>query len=128
MCAANTFPTCGTDGDDLPKNICNINDSSNISDTNNANNANKNKNSVVNDKLIDRNGNSNNNNNRNVNKHRSEVTEPNVIIYFHGNAGNVGHRIELAAHYVNNLHCAVMMVDYRGYGLSSPATIDQDGL
>lgn len=89
-----------------------------------SNNASGITNNNANDKSVDRNINSG----KTSDNHHNEPNEPNVLIYFHGNAGNVGHRIELATHYVNNLHCAVMMVDYRGYGLSSPAIIDQDGL
>lgn len=42
-----------------------------------------------------------------------------TIIYFHGNAGNMGHRLQN----VNGLYflcrCNVLLVDYRGYGLST---------
>lgn len=51
-----------------------------------------------------------------------------VLLYFHGNAGNVGHRIELARYFVHHLHCAVLMMDYRGYGLSTSVPPTQAGL
>lgn len=51
-----------------------------------------------------------------------------MLLYFHGNAGNVGHRLPLAQLLVAHLGCAVMMVDYRGFGRSDNAEIDQEGL
>ncbi|EPY25984.1 Bem46-like serine peptidase [Strigomonas culicis] len=51
-----------------------------------------------------------------------------VLLYFHGNAGNVGHRLGLAQAFVERLGCAVFMVDYRGYGFSSEAVPNQQGL
>ncbi|KAF5309529.1 hypothetical protein D9619_012315 [Psilocybe cf. subviscida] len=41
-----------------------------------------------------------------------------TVIMFHGNAGNFGHRIPLARMFFNHMHCNVLMVCYRGYGLS----------
>lgn len=38
---------------------------------------------------------------------------------FHGNAGNIGHRLPIAKVFVNDLNCNVLMVQYRGYGLST---------
>lgn len=38
---------------------------------------------------------------------------------FHGNAGNIGHRLPVAKLLVNELHCSILMLQYRGYGLSS---------
>lgn len=51
-----------------------------------------------------------------------------MLIYFHGNAGNVGHRVPIAAAMVAKMHCAVLMMDYRGFGLSDDAEVDQEGL
>ena len=45
-------------------------------------------------------------------------TEKGVIVYFHGNAGNVGHRLPIAYHLAKATGCAVVMIDYRGYGRS----------
>jgi uncharacterized protein len=53
---------------------------------------------------------------------------PFVLLYFHGNAGNVGHRLSLAQAFVLHLRCAVMMMDYRGFGLSDDAEPIQEGL
>ncbi|KAG2456579.1 protein ABHD13 [Erpetoichthys calabaricus] len=41
-----------------------------------------------------------------------------TIIYFHGNAGNIGHRVPNALLMVVNLKVNVVLVDYRGYGKS----------
>lgn len=51
-----------------------------------------------------------------------------VLVYFHGNAGNVGHRVSVAHAFATKLDCAVLMVDYRGFGLSSDAELTQEGL
>jgi len=40
-----------------------------------------------------------------------------TIVMFHGNGGNMGHRIPLALAFLK-MRCNVMMVSYRGYGLS----------
>jgi fermentation-respiration switch protein FrsA (DUF1100 family) len=42
-----------------------------------------------------------------------------TILMFHGNAGNIGYRLPIAKILVNDLHCNVLMLQYRGYGLSS---------
>ncbi|XP_062545404.1 protein ABHD13 [Armigeres subalbatus] len=41
-----------------------------------------------------------------------------TFVYFHGNAGNMGHRLQNASGFYHTLQCNVMMVEYRGYGLS----------
>ena len=38
---------------------------------------------------------------------------------FHGNAGNIGHRVPIAKVLQENLDCNVLMAEYRGYGLST---------
>lgn len=40
------------------------------------------------------------------------------VIYFHGNAGNIGHRMELVKQLVGTFPCNVFLLSYRGYGLS----------
>ncbi|KAF2863555.1 alpha/beta-hydrolase [Piedraia hortae CBS 480.64] len=42
-----------------------------------------------------------------------------TVVMFHGNAGNIGYRIPIARVLANDLFCSVLMVEYRGYGLSS---------
>jgi fermentation-respiration switch protein FrsA (DUF1100 family) len=38
---------------------------------------------------------------------------------FHGNAGNIGHRVPIAKVLAENAGCNVFMAEYRGYGLCS---------
>lgn len=42
-----------------------------------------------------------------------------ALLYFHGNAGNISHRLERAKLLVESLGLDVFLVDYRGYGASS---------
>lgn len=42
-----------------------------------------------------------------------------TIVMFHGNAGNIGHRLPIARVLANDLYCNVFMLQYRGYGLST---------
>lgn len=41
-----------------------------------------------------------------------------TLIYFHANAGNMGHRLPIAKQLQIYLGCNILMVSYRGYGLS----------
>jgi fermentation-respiration switch protein FrsA (DUF1100 family) len=54
-----------------------------------------------------------------------------TLVTFHGNAGNVGHRLPIGKVLSESLGCHVFMVEYRGYGLStgspSEAGISIDG-
>ncbi|KAI0338313.1 alpha/beta-hydrolase [Trametopsis cervina] len=45
------------------------------------------------------------------------ATRP-TIVMFHGNGGNLGHRIPLARVFFSKMRCNVLMMSYRGYGLS----------
>lgn len=42
-----------------------------------------------------------------------------TVMMFHGNAGNIGHRLPIARVLANDLYCNVLMLQYRGYGLST---------
>ena len=46
---------------------------------------------------------------------------------FHGNAGNIGHRVPIAKVIEENAGCNVFMLEYRGYGLST-GTPDEAGI
>ena len=46
---------------------------------------------------------------------RKDVT----ILMFHGNAGNVGHRLPIGKVLSESLGCNVFMLEYRGYGMST---------
>jgi pimeloyl-ACP methyl ester carboxylesterase len=50
-----------------------------------------------------------------------------TIIFFHGNAGNIGARNPNIEQMVKRLYSNVLMVDYRGYG-NSEGTPTEDGL
>ena len=41
-----------------------------------------------------------------------------TVVYFHANAGNMGHRMPIAKEMMNRLNCNVFMLSYRGYGKS----------
>lgn len=48
-----------------------------------------------------------------------------TIIFFHGNAGNMGHRLQNAVGLYHNLHCNILLVEYRGYGLSEGSPTEE---
>ena len=48
-----------------------------------------------------------------------------VIIWFHGNAGNIGHRVENLVLMREQLRVSVFLFDYRGYGNSEGAPSEQ---
>ena len=50
-----------------------------------------------------------------------------TILNFHGNAGNIGHRLPIARVLANDLGCTTLMLEYRGYGLST-GNPDEEGL
>ena len=50
-----------------------------------------------------------------------------VLIWYHGNAGNISHRLETARAFVERLGFDIVLVDYRGYGLSE-GTPEETGL
>jgi len=56
-------------------------------------------------------------------QHAKNVT----IIMFHGNAGNIGHRLPIAKVLSKDIACNVLMLQYRGYGLST-GDPDEKGL
>lgn len=41
-----------------------------------------------------------------------------TVLFFHGNAGNIGHRLPNVKGLFKHLHANVFLVEYRGYGLS----------
>ncbi|GES92345.1 alpha/beta hydrolase protein [Rhizophagus clarus] len=41
-----------------------------------------------------------------------------TILLFHANAGNMGHRLPIAREFYVKLRCNVVLLSYRGYGLS----------
>jgi len=55
------------------------------------------------------------------------IAKPLTVLMFHGNAGNIGHRLPIARILEENVGCNVLMLQYRGYGLSS-GTPNEEGL
>ena len=56
-------------------------------------------------------------------RHARNVT----VLMFHGNAGNIGYRLPIAKVLQEDLGCNVLMLQYRGYGLST-GTPNEKGL
>lgn len=50
-----------------------------------------------------------------------------TVLMFHGNAGNIGHRLPIARMLISMVGCNVFMLEYRGYGLSTGEP-DESGL
>ena len=50
-----------------------------------------------------------------------------TAIWYHGNAGNISHRLPNARRMVDELNIDIVLVDYRGYGLSTGKP-DENGL
>lgn len=51
-----------------------------------------------------------------------------TILFFHGNAGNIGLRLPNALQMMRNLQANIMMVEYRGYGDSDSVPPTEEGL
>jgi fermentation-respiration switch protein FrsA (DUF1100 family) len=64
---------------------------------------------------------------RGARKGRSAPKRKLTVLMFHGNAGNIGHRIPIARMLVEQLGCSAFMLEYRGYGLSTGSP-DEAGL
>lgn len=41
-----------------------------------------------------------------------------TLLFLHGNAGNMGHRLQNIVGLYHNIQCNILMLEYRGYGLS----------
>jgi hypothetical protein len=50
-----------------------------------------------------------------------------VLVWFHGNAGNISHRLDNAKRLIDRFGLDILLVDYRGYGLSEGKP-DEPGL
>lgn len=50
-----------------------------------------------------------------------------IVLMFHGNAGNIGHRLPIGKALSESLGCHIFMLEYRGYGFST-GTPDENGL
>jgi len=49
----------------------------------------------------------------------SQPRKPITVLCFHGNAGNIGHRLPIGRVISDSLGCTAFMLEYRGYGLST---------
>lgn len=50
-----------------------------------------------------------------------------TLLFLHGNAGNMGHRLQNVVGLYHNIQCNILMLEYRGYGLSQ-GTPSEKGL
>ena len=50
-----------------------------------------------------------------------------TVLMFHGNAGNIGYRLPIGKILADDIGCHVLMLQYRGYGLST-GTPNEKGL
>lgn len=57
-----------------------------------------------------------------------DYTTAPTVLFFHGNAGNIGFRLENIAMLVRSLPANVMIVDYRGYGNSEEVSPTEPGV
>ncbi|CAM9570354.1 unnamed protein product, partial [Discosporangium mesarthrocarpum] len=48
-----------------------------------------------------------------------------TVVYFHGNAGNIGLRLTSAREMLHAVGCNVFLVDYRGYGKSEGSPTEE---
>ena len=47
--------------------------------------------------------------------HQSEEVNSNAtLLYLHGAGGNISHRLEVLRLFYENLHCNILIIDYRG--------------
>jgi alpha-beta hydrolase superfamily lysophospholipase len=60
-------------------------------------------------------------------KSRKSRAQKLTVLMFHGNAGNIGHRVPIARILMQRMGCNVFMLEYRGYGLSTGSP-DETGL
>jgi len=60
--------------------------------------------------------------------HQKKSNEKFTWIFFHGNAGNIGHRLENLSSVYHKLGVNVVALDYRGYGNSEDAPITEAGM
>lgn len=51
-----------------------------------------------------------------------------TIIFFHGNAGNIGIRLPNAVQMMKHLNANILLVEYRGFGESDDAKVNEAGL
>ncbi len=53
-----------------------------------------------------------------IKRPQNEFNSCPTLVYFHGNAGNIGHRLQNVYELYHEICCNILLVEYRGYGLS----------
>ncbi|CAL7935643.1 unnamed protein product [Xylocopa violacea] len=53
-----------------------------------------------------------------ISQSEDRVKKVPTLLFLHGNAGNVGHRLKNAVGLYHTIQCNILMLEYRGYGLS----------
>ncbi|XP_076246615.1 abhydrolase domain containing 13-like protein Bem46 isoform X3 [Calliopsis andreniformis] len=53
-----------------------------------------------------------------ISQPKDKVKKVPTLLFLHGNAGNMGHRLQNAVGLYRNIQCNILMLEYRGYGLS----------
>ncbi|CAF1348013.1 unnamed protein product [Rotaria magnacalcarata] len=48
-----------------------------------------------------------------------DINSTSTLLYLHGAGGNISHRLEVVRLFHDNLHCNILIIDYRGFGKSS---------
>ncbi|XP_015586343.1 protein ABHD13 isoform X2 [Cephus cinctus] len=48
-----------------------------------------------------------------------------TLLFFHGNAGNMGHRLQNIVGLYHSIQCNILMLEYRGFGLSQGAPSEE---
>ncbi|CAF1283401.1 unnamed protein product [Adineta steineri] len=48
-----------------------------------------------------------------------DINSTTTVLYLHGAGGNISHRLEVLQLFHENLHCNILIIDYRGFGKSS---------
>ncbi|CAF0940179.1 unnamed protein product [Rotaria sp. Silwood1] len=48
-----------------------------------------------------------------------DINSTTTLLYLHGAGGNISHRLEVLRLFYENLHCNILIIDYRGFGKST---------
>ncbi|CAF1225073.1 unnamed protein product [Rotaria sordida] len=49
----------------------------------------------------------------------NDINLTTTLLYLHGAGGNISHRLEVLRLFYENLHCNILIIDYRGFGKST---------
>jgi len=59
-----------------------------------------------------------------LNDEKTEIANS-TLVYFHANAGNMGHRLPIVKSFIEECGCNVLIISYRGYGFSEGQASEQ---